>query len=273
MAIARWISQDGNFGAGGSWSTGSVPGSSDVAQFDGGSQKDVLSGLTIANVLNLITTPAYRGSIGQSGNPLIGAITNKLLHRGSGSIHYTGSAATKHLVIDSANQTQAANVNLSSSSSSTLTVKAGRCLISAASSGQFTISRRTSAPAILESISPTGVSVLTMVNRGGQVLGGWADVAGVSVLSISGGGTMTATDFEWNASRVFIFDGNFAVANNPTGSRVIDQLNIYTGIADFSALTETLTISTLNIYGGEVERSDFLTVTTERDFRLEHPNF
>ena len=108
-----WISQDGNVGAGSSWSTGEAPGAwgaTDLVLFDGvASQVSATSGLDLSAiaVARIDVTDNFKGDIGLPGVPFqIASITNVITMRGSGTMYFSSAGGDK-IFVDSPNHLNA----------------------------------------------------------------------------------------------------------------------------------------------------------------------
>ncbi len=273
MATIRWISLDGDWSAGGSWAGGVVPGVNDTAQFDGvASQVSVTSGHTsgVTGIINLIITDGYSGDIGASGSELSVNISNRLTHRGNGAIHHIAGGAT-FVTIDSPNTVDAATIDLSTPTGAFILVKAGRLIVPASSTNHFYVRPSSGIPAIIEAASGTTPTFSSFNNAGGTVLGSWA--FGSNAVFTHVGGTTAFGDISAASGLFRMFGGSLSVGPNPTAGNTLVQLDIHNGVADFSPLMNTLTLSKLHRYGGEVIDSDFLTITADRDFTKPYPDF
>lgn len=275
MATIRWISQDGNWAAAGSWAGGVVPGASDTAQFDGTSQKNVLSGHTsgVTDILNLVVTEDYTGDIGQSGSLLTVNVTNRLTYRGSGTLYFKASSASGNAVavIDSVNAVDAAVVDFVLADIG-LVVKSGRVLMIQGGSGAtYTVNASAGVPAILQSINISGARFNVLINNGGTVSGGWVGASGDII--VSNGGTMDLGNVDMGLSDVFVTGGTFSVSGNSTAAKSIQVLHMMGGVVDFSGLVNTYTVKTINLHGGKLIGSELLTTTNVFDFRKEYPDF
>lgn len=137
LGVNKWISIDGNFGAGGSWSLGAVPGVNDVAVFDGvASQHDVVSGLnaSASACTQFLFKPQYAGRVGSQGNPLqLKTSGGIIVWRGSGQAFINPSVGGAGNVVCDVNRPIATdNLILGGMGSSKgtiymLAVKAGNC--------------------------------------------------------------------------------------------------------------------------------------------------
>ncbi len=123
----RWQGATGNYALTNNWASGEVPGSvnptpatsKDNAIFDGLSQQSLDTNLDRVtagdfSLLRIITTPAYHGNIGATGNPLIvtvdsvGDVLSRVIHRGTGQFHFKGDTGDfADVLVDSDNHTNA----------------------------------------------------------------------------------------------------------------------------------------------------------------------
>ena len=98
MATPVWISQNGDWNATASWSTGVVPVDNDTVIFDGSSQRSVTAGLDQSAVdLDLLwIKDSFRGDIGVPGASLEIA-ADVVSMQGGGILRINGTHATKNL--------------------------------------------------------------------------------------------------------------------------------------------------------------------------------
>ena len=104
MAEHIWQSQDGDWSAPASWSSGAVPAgaapATDTVLFTGASQQSVTSGLdnNAVDLVLLRIQPEYTGDIGNEHNPLkISA--DRVIHKGKGTLWYEDGAGVTDVMI------------------------------------------------------------------------------------------------------------------------------------------------------------------------------
>ncbi len=108
MADSRWISSTGDLSAAASYSPSGVPAANGSIYFDGSSEQDVVSGLTVfsaQNIARIWTQSPYYGDLGANGNPM--TVQGRwIIHQGSGTFYYAhrlNSQGQTHIVVDSPN--------------------------------------------------------------------------------------------------------------------------------------------------------------------------
>ena len=257
MATPVWISSNGDWGNTASWSTGSVPVSSDLVIFDGiSSNRSVTGGLnqTGVNLAELQISPAYTGNIGLTGNPLV-IDSLKVLHRGSGTLYWKAETDATRIRIDSPNLIAAAVLS-GSSSGWRLAVKKGHvtCDDTVNNIRELRI-MRDNAIVFVEKNGSTQIDSFVMTagfcenNRG--ITGD--DGTGVTRQAVVSGGLFVhqegAVDFlrilggnvEWNASELLgsALVGSGVLDLTKTGNaKQINELEIFPG-ADVFLTTQT----------------------------------
>lgn len=99
--IVRWISNSSTvWSTGANWAGGSPPGDREIAYCDGTGQADIAGSDegNINPIRGLITHKSYAGNIATPGTPLqhnLDSATNnraRIVHRGSGELHFKGAA-------------------------------------------------------------------------------------------------------------------------------------------------------------------------------------
>ena len=119
----RWQGATGDWALANNWASGEIPGSGDPTPatskdnviFDGLSQQSPDTNLDRVTVFEfslkrVITTPAYSGNIGATGNPLFvtidsnGDVLSRVIHRGTGQFHFKGNTGdVADVLVDSTN--------------------------------------------------------------------------------------------------------------------------------------------------------------------------
>lgn len=237
VATPFWRSNDGNWNAAGSWSTGVIPGAGDTTIFDGGSQVDVISGHTsgVAAIADLITYDAYTGDIGAPGSLLQADVTNKIIHRGQGSLFFefenAGVSDDVQIIISSPNLIDAATVNLGLSKAF-VSILRGRMIVTGISNDSVMTVGGGDGRAIADMRVTTfgggqlaRLHVLTLgevvgsqlavldASGAGQciIAGGFIDVAGISLEQVIVGGTLRVHDpapnFIPTADAIYVLPG------------------------------------------------------------------
>ena len=220
MATIRCISQDGDWTAAGSWAGGVVPGASDTALFDGTTQRDMLTNLaSAADLTNLITTEAYRGNIGSSGNPLINDITNRFTVRGSGEVHWQAESVTSNglsILVHSPNTVLALRADYSAAETINVVIRGGRVEVAGGNgTDRYSLVPRASAVAILDTlVSVIGIPADFIHNVGGIVLGNW-DIGSSNIEGlVQVRGTMDLRYLDGLSGIVNVFGGTFSIGQN-----------------------------------------------------------
>ena len=268
MATPIWISNDGDWNNTASWSTGSVPVSTDTAVFDGvNSVVSVTGGLnqTGIDLANLQISPEYTGDIGLTGNPLQ-LDTDAVIHRGTGTLHYKGDGGVSQIRVDSTNLIDAAVLS-GTASTWQVHVKKGRvtCTDTMATSGSiFSIIAMSDKSIVI--IEKNGAELATGIIVNAGFVENNRGVSAADSIILVNGGTYVHED---GAVRNLHVLGGVAEwnANETLTSAIVEA-----GLLDFTRSGNEKTVTLLTILpGAEVFTTSQTTIAATVDYRKEIP--
>jgi len=282
MGLNRWISNDGDPAAAGSWSEGSAPAGADTAVFDGTSQVDVKGAVNTTSLSRIWVKPEYSGNIGEQGNPWsqrINASASELayiLHQGSGTFHWAGSTSVSvpgSIIVDSPNADAMRITDGGSDAIASIVVRAGGLTLEAGCSRVVILHVNGPQARVTALENPAGgtanqIDVFTirtgiMVSSRATgtleciVNGGFANFngpGGSGIALMQSGGTV-----EWNVA---------------TSDNTLSTCYVFGGVLDFNQTAfEKAVTSMWKFRGGTINKSGAVTVTNLFDLSQDVPDF
>lgn len=281
MAKNYWISRDGNWDAGSSWSLGSKPANTNEVIFNGlSSNKSVLTGHTDesgVDLESLTTQDNYSGDIGYSGSSgrLAIGVETKVVHRGSGTLYANFSDPNSddlRIIIDSPNLVKA--FEFGGSAQAYLHVFGGRVHVTTEATGPSLFLRLTPVRGreafVLADSSAANDTWASVIQTGGTLDNARRVLSG-AVYDIEGGVcTQRRTAATINVGGILRLD---PIAT--TSGAIITNINVLPG-GLFDATTADLVATVVNLTlfpGSGYEPGPDVIVTNLYDLRKRVPDF